>query len=409
MVNKHKYIVSLLMQDGINLSIDYYSFSNGDENDFVAILKEMIEYNNTVYDKFLSESGRGAKTKERIGKIIRNSPTLDWRKIWDIVDLQDLRGYNIDVFDKMLKSIYYDEFIEKVKKCNRYVLVCFYFIRYATINDLPIDELMRDYNDYLDIYSQRTKNDLRQVLLDTVDHESFVKNQRSYSNCQLAYNSSFVAAVSALMDKTQSTFDKTRVLEQIMLNKECQKPLIRKFLSLTSDLYFEKPGFKTDRVDLNILIRNGLDAVDSFYNKRYTLYDDNQVNDFIKNGTYRIKNNDLPFTDRLSRIIRHYREQTAGNNYGGFNKNDFISIIGGDKVRIIHYDDLKIIRDILDKDEFSEFMIHVIEDDVKVYFGDTTLITYEYTTTKAPKLSASEWAMQHPVQSMLEKGQYIKK
>lgn len=404
MEDKYYYVAKVILELGFSKS--NIKFTKGEEAEFVHLLNEFkkIEYQNE--DKL-----------NKIFEVIECycDDGFEWEKVFEYLNLEIISNYNLCLFmSTILPSVHYDTFIEKVNKCNDIVLVCYYYHMYIEANHLPIGEVLENYEEYIQSYFSRINKSYREVLLDIAKQPSFslfdeVNNHNGiYLDKYRAYTMhSLINRTTIDIDLINTIMHNIKIFDELTRNN-----LIRHILNKSTDMYFdfsiEDNRNKTDRIELSLYAKDVKGAIETIQNSDFRLYDIEQLNTLINNSCY--KNNDVyPFIDRLKYILNVFLSNKKDNLNGGFRKNDIDYFIYSDKIEIISLDSIKIIKELLSKEDFNKFMLNkVIENNIPVYWGDDVLYTLEYFDTKlARRVPAKDYMEYEEVIKLLQRDNYL--
>ncbi len=391
MENKYTYYVNIILDNAGSSIKGLYTFNKGEEIDLVNVLKEFNQNYKSNDDKYKPI------VKNAVKSIIYSSKdNLDINKLWDYLNLDIIRDSNIELFDYVLQNIHFDDFMNKVNRSKDFILVCYYYIKYAKVNNLFKEDVMKHFDTYLDNY----------VDVNGLNYDKFLdklysieKLNKDYENRGLSVEESIAYIVHHSIGKISDT-KFSWIMQKFSTNTPYGVKMVKKILKEYPDIFFTD----TDRVLLNVYIRNSEEAAKIFNSDEYKLYDDAGLNQLINNGRCCV------VTDRFGHVISAISWATRKERGpGGFQKKDINSIIYSDKIKIISFDSIRSIKAILKEEDFNKFMLHVIDDGIVVYdrgYGNNT--TAKYAIDNMPKNRIKEGIINQEKLDLLERSQYVK-
>ena len=403
MKGKYYYVVQLILSEGKKIDLE---FNPGEELEFVELLKEL----SAVCKRDLSDDSKEA-IEDTIYRLLESeSAKLDWDKVFINLDIADIDINTLDIFEDMFTKVHYDTFKMKVNRSNNIVLVHYYYMEYAILNGLPMEEVMAAYDEYLDNYYQRINRSYNSIFDDIMDEID--NNVMSFMYNNICIDESATYVLKKLLDKIDvDNLDYDIIYKFCELDVNYCNQLIRKFLEVSKKVEYKysirgSRRERTDRVALNFYINNPKGVIESFNDENYLLYDKLQMSSLVYNTYY--SNDDNTFKDNFNNCVDDFYMQHKNGTYGGFEHNLLESIIYSDKIKIVKYETLLKLKELLDKDVFNEYMLYIIDNDIKVYFGDQILYTTDYMMTKAPrKVSANLYEKNKEVQEFLYRDKYL--
>jgi hypothetical protein len=150
-------------------------------------------------------------------------------------------------------------------------------------------------------------------------------------------------------------------------------------------------------------------ALELFNNDGFTLYSSDELRDLLSKGYCGGK---TEFKDELCGIVKMFKEK------GGYKKDYILPIIYSSRVKVISYDTIEDIKEILDEDKYNEFMLHIIDDNIRVYINglafDTNqehfIITEDFFNTKiARRTSGFNHNRVKKIEELLDRRRYVNK
>lgn len=379
---------------------DYIKFKKGQEQTF---MDTMIEFRN-----YCKEHGGHADSRaEDELKYIMKSSTLNWKKVWEQVDIEDYCGPLEAFIEELLRYINWETFRTKVNKSDNYALVKRLYHLYCWHHSIKDSIEDKAFNQYLDETLKRTnrtpEGELRKMIDDfteTFERGHGVDTVETYLqrckikifailmgkanlNTLVEYNKEKVTLKNLLFYRILKWGDVTNWLgdtDNIMRgNNACLKVDHEKELNVLfnncDDFIFEGKPLNNDfdefdRSTLNFMMKNYEESFDIFENKNYQIYDQNQIETLLDTGVY--KTNNSPFVDRFARLVRFIGTRNPNTfKKNGAERMEFIDFIYSSKVKVISYATLMIIKSFLDKREFASYIKHLNNEGIEIYFGDS--------------------------------------
>lgn len=407
MENKYHYVIKLLIESDRRTYDLNVMFSEGDEEELSHFLVGLKEYYNNKH-----QTEEDLKIQKRVTELLDNSfHYFKWEKVFENLDLTSLNKNGIKIFEKILKSTCYDVFLEKMHKCNDPVIACYYFSKYADVNELSKEAVMQQFINYFEDYKSRIGLSYEKIL------KKIMETYHNSHNCGgVELDECLVYVYSYLLGKIEYDLESQTVLLRFILayfDGKYRNALIRRFLEISNSIYFDVSFDRVDEysrgtniVELNILTRDFETAIEAFNDNRFLLYENEKLSKLTSDFCYSQENDN--FIDRLNSTLRMIREVLRNNMYGGYKEEYLLQIIYSDKIKVLSVNSISIIRELLSEKEFNKFMLHVIDDDITVYCGKMLLLTRDFVNTKmARRISNDSQRALYEMESLLERDQYV--
>ena len=409
MESKYRYMVRMYI-----LSPNYYdeevTLREGEEQDFVLFLKEFDKYRKNPGIKDAAE-----KINRLFKTMINNSHynNFSWEKTFEFVDLNVINKDELIVFDEMLRKTHYNNFIDKLDTCDDITLACYYYERYAEVNDLPKDKVMKVFNSYIDKYVKRANISYEQLFVKVLE-----KGFAMHGSISLNENAIYVAGY-LLEHMTFKVMSEDVILNYITnCNQYYRRVLIRKFLSsskqmswgvsmnkLLADFYREHNILSPfiDRVSLYLYAKEPDKALETLNSDEYSLYDEDKLDKLYYGSIYQESTNFIDYLYNILQVLKFNNK-----NCGGFDKQNILDIINNDEIDVLNIECIKFIGELLTEEEFKMFMLDIIEEEIPVYCGKRLLFTHEYLDNKnARKISKEDLVEYSLMMELLEKDKYL--
>ncbi len=373
----------------------YTSFKNGQEEEFLESVKELEQY-------YKEHGGHMDVAAENALKSIMDYSSLDWKMIWDKVDLRAFHGPLDEYIEYLAHKVNWNDFKEKVNKSNEIEVVERLYYIYCDYKSISNEKRDEAYNEYLLIALKRKEKTPEDIIYEMVNdfEETFerghgvdtVETHLQRSKMQLFKNILKIANLNTLVDYrgekvTLKNLLFYRILKYGKLTEWCDieesmKPHLKvdnekelkDLFNACDDLTFTgeplDDKFKEyDRVTLNILMNKVEDAIDIFDERNYQLYNQNEIESLLENGVY--QNSDSPFTDRFASVIRFIMMKGIKSLLPrGVNHEELLNLIYSKKIKVISYPTLMLIKKLLTEREYKNYLDHLKGDEIHVYFGD---------------------------------------
>ncbi len=393
MENKYAYYVKIALSGRENAIGGFYLFNKGEEIDLVNVLKE-INLHYKSYNKEKKEI-----VQYTIHNIIENSKgNLNAKTLWDNLDLDIIRDINMELFDYVLKNIYFDDFMNKVNSFWDCFLVCYYYMKYAVINNLSKEDVMKYFDVYLDNHV-RDNNMNYDDYIECLCETSIKSLCSAYEDKGLSVEKNIAYILHHSIGKINYK-NVLRIMHEYPANTPYGVKLVKKFLNENDSMYFGM----SDKVLLNLRIRNSEEAARIFNSDDYNLYgSDGRIEELINKGQY------YDVTDRFEKVIETICQEQEKEGLGGFQRSDINKIIYSDKIKIISFKCINYIKRIVSNEEFNSFMLHVLDDKIIVYDEkDGVCTTVNYILNNMPKNCTKTNEISQDKLDLLERSQYIK-
>lgn len=394
MEGKYKYVAKLLMQPDINLTDCGVRFNDGEEGEFLELLKEL----NDFYPPY---SETDDKIIDIIEKIRLHYCHFNWEEVFELMDFNIISKRNEALFNKILMSVFYDTFIKKMDKCNNPILANYYFNIYGKVNNIEKEEIDRVYHNYLDNYLIRSGNNPTDLLNKTL--VSTIKTQNG-----LNIENSYVTFICCLLDKVllNAEISKKVIIYSLGLNKENGLLLKRKVLLTDNALVFENNSneLQADRVGLCLDAGYYNEAINTFESIDYSLYNKDALNTLL-NTSYLDKNT---LYDRLDVFLELFVYRYNSKQLYGLRKDYIYNYIYSHKIKVISCKSISMIKTMLPEEDYNSFMLHIIDNNIPVYWGEDHIYTLEYFNTKAArKLLSNDFDAYNKVRDLLQRDKYV--
>ncbi len=345
------------------------------------------------------------EVKKMVKEIIsRNYGRLDYDKLFEKLNLDIVNDNVLYAINTVLKNINYDYFVDIVNKHDNPIIVGYYYKLYGKVNKMPKDVVKKDFIYYIEEYINRKNIDYNELLEEIINYR--IRDEE----LQLTK----LSIINDLLDMV--TLDKKlddELLEYIIDCRLDEKDdVFRKYLNKTSihnNVRYHSNSREFNPVEINLLLKNIDMAIELFNNDGFTLYSSDELRDLLNKGYYGGK---TEFKDELCGIVKMFKEK------GGYKKDYIFPIIYSSRVKVISYDTIEDIKEILDEDKYNEFMLHIIDDNIRVYINGLAfdnnhehfIITEDFFNTKiARRTSGFNHDRVRKIEELLDRRRYVNK
>ena len=403
----------------------YTKLEKGQENEFIETMLEFKKFH--VDRKKKPDPYAGGELNN-----IMNVSNLDWDILWNRFNIQEYRGPLRDLMKQLLRFINWETFTRKVNKSNDLVLVYQYYAHYCYIHGINDKKRVEAYRKYLYETLRRMKKTPEEALCKMIeDYGNIFERGYEPNSLENTLQKSKKAVFNFLLEEADINEEVTYkgkkvILQNLLLYRilrcgdipewtigednpnakarlyldDGQSNRLRVLFSKSENYTFSGEPLNSDfdeydRATLNIMMNRINDTFNIFNDYRYRLYDDNQLNTLLETGMY--TTDKAPFVDRFATIVRFLVANRNKNcRKSESYRDEFIEFIYNQRIKVISYGTLMSLRTFLDEDEFNNYVKHIVDSNIPIYFGDTlTLSDTDENSRIDAKIVNPMYAYQH--------------
>ena len=383
-----------------------YTFNKGEEKQLVGFINTYLK-NHFTGNRLVNE--KKIDSNALLSIYANSADKIDINTFWKLISKKIYCYDTKKIFNNIYRRIDFDTFKKGINSMNDYKTVYNHYLAYGIENNISIDEIVKQYNLYLDEYTRRTdKSNYDNVLLyfyryiynptftiayrgkselDSLlyyDFDSIVeKNEKD--NCKSDVDYPAVKIVTVLLPKAnldhkfkddRGDYNSLKNLIPTSLDynykPEASKVIIDQFLSLNPGLYFTSDFRETNAFELSVASGNYNKAKEVLDNKDFILYSQDQVEKLRNNETLYYENGYL--VDRFSRALVHSK----------LKHNSLLALLCNPKVKMID-------MDILDSIRKAEDLTRYEFDGVLNYMDKNGIIIYKKDEYKAKRIDPKKF------------------